>query len=380
MKILVISHTYIAPINREKWKVFAKLYSDFQIKVLIPKIWPANLFTIHSGDLSSDNDQNCEFVALNTFKNGNEVLYGYKFFELIKLLKEFKPDLIHVEQGDSAFSYFQSIFLSKIFCPKAKFTFFTWVNWEEKRSWKYKFFWKFIERFNLFFTNGAFVGNQDAKKILQDKNFKKPIEVLHQLGVNKKFFYPAKHENKSKKKYIGYIGRLIKEKGIFTLIDAFVLIKKKFCNWNLLIVGDGKDKKDFVNYVCKKKLMDRIEFRPPVCHEEVVSIFHQIEIFVLPSYDIEKWREQFGHVLIEAMSCKVPVIGSTGGYIPNVIGDAGLIFEQKNEKKLAKCLNIFMRDEKIRKTFGQKGYSRFELNFSYNIIAKKTFSFWNKLC
>ena len=375
MKVLVISHTYIASINREKWKVFAKQYSNVQLKVLIPKTWNGTLFNLKAGEFSKYNLENCEFIAIDTFKSGNEVLYGYKFRELIKLLRSFKPDIIHVEQGDNAFSYFQVILLSRLFCRNAKFVFFTWVNWKAKFSLKYKLFWGLVEKFNLYFSSGAIVGNDDAGNVLRDKKFRKPIEALLQLGVNRKFFYPAK---KVKKKLIGYVGRLIDEKGIFNLVDAFSLLSKDFSEWKLLFVGEGEAKKRLINYVYENKLMDRIEIRDSVSHERVAAIINDFEIFVLPSYDTVDWKEQFGHVLIEAMACKVALIGSDAGQIPHVIGNAGLVFEQKNVKCLASCLKQLMDNEELRKQLGEKGYKRFEDNYSYEIIAKKTYSFWNK--
>lgn len=396
MKILVVSHTYIAPINREKWKVLAKYFSDVELKVLIPKKWPATLFQIDAGDLSKDNIKNCEFVLINTFKSGNEVLYGYNFISLIKLLREFQPDLIHVEQGDNAFSYFQLILLSKLFCRKAKFVFFTWVNWKNKWSLKYKLFWSFIEKFNLKNSSGAIVGNSDAAIVLREKKFVKPIITLLQLGVNQKYFEPAKNNEEKKEFKIGFIGRFIKEKGIFDLAEAFLSLKKLFPNlvipaiepgssnvknpkWKLFFVGAGKDKKNLIDYIDNNKLGFDVEILDPVSHENVGKLLNSFDIFVLPSYDTSEWREQFGHVLIEAMACCVPVIGSTGGEIPNVIGDAGLIFEQKNIKDLSDKLKLLMENEKLRKEFALKGYDRFKKNFSYEIIAEKTYNFWYEI-
>ena len=380
MRVLVIGHAYISPINREKWQVFSKKYSDIQIKILIPKFWPATLFEIEAGNLSGYNSENCEFVSFKTFKSGNEVLYGYNFFNMINLIKNFNPDLIHVEQGDNAFSYFQAILLAKIFCKKTKFIFFTWVNWEEKRSWKYKLFWKIIEKFNLFFSNGAIVGNSDAKSILRKKGFRPPVEVLLQLGVNKKRFKQIfeKSLEKQDKKYIGFIGRIVREKGIFNLVDAFAMLYKKFRNWNLLFVGDGVNKKELLEYVHKNNLEDRIEFRKSVAHEQVYKILNELDIFVLPSYDTPNWREQFGHVLIEAMFCKIPIIGSDAGEIPNVIKDAGLIFKQKNVNELFICLKKLIEDRDLRQELKQKGYKHFCKNYSYEIIAEKTYNFWKK--
>jgi L-malate glycosyltransferase len=377
MKILVISHTYIASINREKWKIFSKTYSDIQLKVLIPKKWKATLFDIDAGDVSLDTAQNLEFIALDIKSSGNEVLYRYKFRELAKILKNFQPNIIHVEQGDNAFSYFQTILLAKIFCRKAKFTFFTWINWKQKRSLKYKIFWSWIEKFNLFFSDAAIVGNDAARAILQDKNFKKPIKILCQLGVNENFFKPTL--NIKEKKLIGYVGRLVPEKGVFLLVDAFEKLAKIFLNWNLVFVGNGLAEKELQNYVINKKLESRVEFREAVLHEKIGYVLNELEILVLPSYDTSEWMEQFGHILIEAMACKVPVIGSCAGQIPQVIADAGLIFEQKNIFELEQTLKKLIQDDFLRKSLGEQGFIRYKENFSYQIVAENTHSFWCSL-
>ena len=118
-------------------------------------------------------------------------MYGYYPNGLIKKFRNFKPDVIHVEQGDNAFSYFQSIILAKIFCRKARFTFFTWINWKVKRSLKYKVYWSWIEKFNLFISNEVGVGNRAAKEILRVNKFLKPGKVFAWLGVNLNFFKPV---------------------------------------------------------------------------------------------------------------------------------------------------------------------------------------------
>ena len=423
LRVLIVSHTYIAPINRIKWVVLANKYQDAELKVVIPKYWSASFFNINSGDLSEFNIKNCEFISLETRKAGNEVLYSYKFFDLIKILKKFKPDIVHVEQGDNAFCYFQLILLSKILRLKTKFVFFTWVNWQHKWSLKYRFIWSFIEKFNLKNSCGAIVGNCEAEKVLRNKNFLKPVEILPQLGVNEKYFKPvclaehksdgfdfvrsshkatmdyAHHERSprsvhpavpdgvlcevwdpgSNKFKIGFIGRIVKEKGVFDLVKAFSLIDQKDNKWQLVFVGDGKEKENLIKFVKINNLQNSIEFLPAVSHENIGKILNQFDIFVLPSYDIPEWKEQFGHVLIEAMACKIPVIGSTGGNIPNVINDAGLIFKQGDINDLATKLKNLMFDVKLRNYFADKGYERYKNNFSYEFITDKTYFFWKKI-
>ncbi len=377
MKVLVISHTYIAKVNREKWRVLAEQQPDLKIKVIFPKTWNDALFKLQAKNYMKDNLPNCKFVALPAFKTGNEILYGYYPKRFIKLLKTFKPDLIHVEQGANAISYFQTILLSKIFSRKSKLSFFTWINWKPKISFKSKLFFGAIEKFNRFFSDGAIVGNQDAQKILKEKKFKRPIAVLPQLGVNQNVFTPAIKLNE--KKQIGYIGRLEVEKGILHLVDAFAKIKDEFPEWNLMFVGAGSVKNDLYSYVLSKNLEKQVKFKTVVNHDSVVSVLQNLDILVLPSYDTFEWREQFGHILIEAMSCKIPVIGSTGGEISNVIKDAGFVFEQKNIEQLSLKLKTLMNDKELRFLLAEKGWKRVKENFSHEAIAQKTYQFFKSI-
>ncbi|MFA6990583.1 MAG: hypothetical protein WC192_00855, partial [Candidatus Babeliales bacterium] len=70
MRVLVVSHTYITPINRKKWQVFASLYPNVYINVLFPNKWGATLFnhTVES-DFSNFDLPNCKFFSIKTFKS-----------------------------------------------------------------------------------------------------------------------------------------------------------------------------------------------------------------------------------------------------------------------------------------------------------------------
>jgi glycosyltransferase involved in cell wall biosynthesis len=378
MKILVISHTYIAPINRDKWKTFATLYPHDEIKVLFPSQWPTHLFTHEAKNVTQDNMPNCQFIAMSAFKVGNEVLYGYHIKPLYRLIKTFAPDVIQVEQGDNAFSYFQVIMLAKLLRLKAKILFFTWVNWQAHFSLKYRLIWCWIEKINLLASDGAIAGNRDARCVLQKKNFNKPMLVLPQLGVNQQIFTP-KPKHPKKLKCIGYIGRLVEEKGVQLLLEAFVRLEREFLDWHLMIVGRGPMLDKLEQCVIRYNLCSKVHFLPPVLHHEVASLINKLDILVLPSYDTPDWKEQFGHILIEAMACGVSVIGSSAGEIPHVIQDAGLIFEQKNLQSLLASLQTLMQDEELRKLLGEKGIECVAKHYSHQAIANETHAFWHSL-
>jgi len=382
MRVLIISHTYISRINRDKWKILSQYYPNTKLLIVFPKAWPTTLFTHEAIIHQEEQLDNCLFVTLDAFKTGNELLYGYSLKQLYNTIKNFKPDLIHVEQGDAALSYFQANLCCKYLNKKIKSVFFTWINWKPNHSLKYNLLWKPIEKINRRCATGAIAGNQEAQELLRQKGFNKPIMVLPQLGVNTDIFKPAKKLHPASLKsvnYIGFIGRITDEKGVFLLLNAFFKIHQKFPHWNLIFIGKGPALPQLNNFIAQKKLHHRIEFCQPVPHEKVALLLQKMDILVLPSYDTPLWKEQFGHVLIEAMACKIPILGSSAGPIPHVIDQAGLIFEQKNEASLLAQLQTLMQDENSRKQLGELGLTRAHEHYSHKVIADKTYQFWNRL-
>jgi glycosyltransferase involved in cell wall biosynthesis len=108
---------------------------------------------------------------------------------------------------------------------------------------------------------------------------------------------------------------------------------------------------------------------------------------VLPSettYDFQTmtaagWKEQFGHVLIEAMACRVAVIGSDSGEIPNVIGAAGLVFPEGNIEALANRLQQLISAPDTREQLATAGYQRAMQHYTNQALAKDLLNFYHSL-
>lgn len=380
MKVLIISHTYISPVNRTKWLELARQYPEADLTVLIPNQWKTSFFDVDGSSANKDSIKNCRFISLKAYFTGNEQLYFYNPYKLAQLLRTVSPDIIQVEQGLHAISYFQVLFFNKILRINAKCCFFTWVNWQPRFNLKTKILTKILEFFNLAGSTGAIAGNHDAKNILSSLNPTLPILVLPQLGVNTQLFKPARHiPHSSEKKHILYVGRIVEEKGLITLIKAFEKIASQHPLWDLLIIGAGPFEKQLIDYVLSKKLLHRIDFLAPMSHEKVATILPTAEILVLPSIDTPDWREQFGHILIEAMACRTCVVGSDAGEIPRVIADAGITFKQGNAQALYDALNILITQDALRNNFAQKGLDRVLHLYTHRIIAEKTYNFWKLL-
>ena len=103
------------------------------------------------------------------------------------------------------------------------------------------------------------------------------------------------------------------------------------------------------------------------------------DILVLPSYTVPHWREQFGQVVVQAMSCGVPVIGSTHAEIPRVIGDAGLTFEERDVAGLSARLDELAVSVEMRAHFADLGRRRVLENFTNRRIADTTYDIYTQL-
>jgi glycosyltransferase involved in cell wall biosynthesis len=104
-----------------------------------------------------------------------------------------------------------------------------------------------------------------------------------------------------------------------------------------------------------------------------------MDCLVLPSRTTKKWKEQFGRVLIEAMACEVPVIGSDSGEIPNVIGESGLIFKEGDVDDLASKLKLLITNMDLRVELAGKGRQRVLKHFTQEKVAKETYKIYQKM-
>jgi L-malate glycosyltransferase len=387
MKILVASHTYIVDLNCEKLRVLAHLEPDIEVTVIVPKRWRPGGVQNKLIETRAWSDGNFRVVPVSNFSQNNQGLLTFGS-DLITLLQQFKPQIIQVEQGSKSFAYAELITLNRFLRLKAKNIFFTWWN----LPYQSKFPVSVLENYNLNNTDGLIAGNKDAADILRERGYQKAVTVMPQLGVDEQLFSPRHQPElatqlgiKSNEFVVGFVGRFVPEKGILTLIKALTGLKE--LTWKLLLLGRGELKKTIFEEANKAEIQDRLILVESVPHDEVARYINLMNVLVLPSettYQFKTitaagWKEQFGHVLIEAMGCQVPVIGSDSGEIPNVIGDAGLIFDEGNAEALQKCLRQLIEQPEFARQLSQKGYERVMEKYTNKALAKQQLSFYREL-
>lgn len=199
--------------------------------------------------------------------------------------------------------------------------------------------------FSYYFSNALkFLNNQQKKEVF-NKNYKKNIFIFHDF-VPTSYFQNNQIKRNLNPNIILSLGYPFYRKGMDILIKAFNLISPKYPNLTLKIVGHcpggDNERNQYIN-MCEYK--DKIEIQKAVNYNEIVHLFNDSVLFVLASRS-----EGMGRVLIESMACGVPVIGSNVGGIPYVIEDKinGFLFESENFKDLAVKIEAFLSNPQIK--------------------------------
>ena len=246
-------------------------------------------------------------------------------------------------------------------------------------------------------TDGLIAGNQDGIRVLRQRGYHGLATVIPQLGVDEHLFKAesqpalrAKLGLMDEDFVVGYVGRFVMEKGLLTLAKALTdLDQRPGVNrrWKWLLLGKGALRSDLERWAVEQGFQDRLLWVESVPHREVACYINVMDTLILPSettYGLTGltavgWKEQFGHVLIEAMACKVTVIGSDSGEIPHVIGDTGLVFPEGNVAALQDCLVDLMSDRQRCATLGQKGYERAMTHYTNRALAEALRSFCHQV-
>ncbi|HLO47437.1 MAG TPA: hormogonium polysaccharide biosynthesis glycosyltransferase HpsO [Kamptonema sp.] len=395
MRILVVSHTYIVDINREKLKILSNLEPDIEVTVVVPRRWKPGGVQNKIIETQFYQEGSFKVVPVSNFSQNNQGLLTFGT-DLIKLLREFRPHIIQVEQGSKSLAYTELITLNKLLGLQAKNLFFTWWN----LPYQLKFPVSLLESYNLKHTNGIVAGNLDSAEILRERGYKGRIKVMPQLGVNEKLFCPCQgSENgnlslqklrdklniKSTDFVVGFVGRFVEEKGLLTLAKALSELTQ--LPWKWLLVGRGELRSRLTEQANTWGINDRLIWVESVPHEEIYRYINLMNVLVLPSETTNKfktltavgWKEQFGHVLIEAMACQVPVIGSNCGEIPHVIEDTGLVFPEGNVEALRTCLSQVIEVPELAVDLAQRGYERVMYNYTNQALARQLLDFYKEL-
>ncbi len=199
-------------------------------------------------------------------------------------------------------------------------------------------------------------------------------------GINIENFPPDKKISTINKKYklrnkkvVLFSGKLTPQKGVYYLIKAANDIKG-----DIYIIGDGPERKNLEDLVYKLHLQNVhfLGYMGDEKRKELEEFYYRADVFVAPSV----WDEPLGLVILEAMTCKTPVIATRKGGIPLAVknGLNGFLVRPKSTRQIAEACNKLLENDKLRKKMGETARKTVEQRFTWKKITRKYIRIYKK--
>ena len=184
----------------------------------------------------------------------------------------------------------------------------------------------------------------------KDKSFKKDLSIPEDGGV------------------ILFLSRLIKEKGVYDLIESITTVAKEYKNVYFIIAGEGPER-NRMEMICKEKGIEKqVRFTGHVNNKNLLKAYSCADIFVLPTYS-----EAMPMVILEALAAGLPIISTPIGAIPDIIKDGinGFLIEPNSPKQLAEKILFLLHNEETKKRIGEVNIQLAKNEYDVKVILNK---------
>lgn len=175
-----------------------------------------------------------------------------------------------------------------------------------------------------------------------------------------------------------FLSNLMLAKGVFVLLDALEILKKRQLAFHCTFIGGESDISEelFQAKVMELGLSDYVQYAGKKYGEEKHNAFSSADIFVLPTLN-----ETFGLVNLEAMQYSLPVISTLEGGIPDVVkdGETGFLVDKNDRQDLADKLEMLIKNPELRIQMGQLGRKHYEEYFTLEIFEQRFLEIINKI-
>lgn len=270
-------------------------------------------------------------------------------------IQDFKPDIIDLWEEPWGLVSAQAACLRGRYSEQTRIVCETEQNIDKRLPPPFEQF----RSYTLARTDFAIGRSDEAVAVLRNKGYSGPATSIPN-AVDAEVFRPmnkaaCRRELSLTGFIVGYVGRLVPEKGIEDLVDAVASCPGDV---SLLIAGEGPLREALAQRMAAAGRASQLRFLGAVAPEKLPTLMNAIDVLALPSRTTPRWKEQFGRVLIEANACGTPVIGSNSGAIPQVVGAGGLIVCERSPAELARAIRTFADNPGTCREMGEAGRNR----------------------
>jgi glycosyltransferase involved in cell wall biosynthesis len=349
VRALVVSHFYADPTQRQKLKELAGL--GWSVTLALP------------GGIA-DMDGSIRIAPVPASGSASEP-GGQRWSRRVlrRILTDVRPDIVHIEEEPGSQAADIAVReASRLGIPAILFS---WQSLPAKR--------RFLEarryQRTLAGASGLIGGNRLAQALLAEAAPSTPSLSLPQTGV----VPPASSSERKTgpSLAIAYVGRLTPERGPDRLLRA---CGQLLGPWTLVVAGTGPEQEALEDLAQKLGLAARTRWLGALSKGQIAALWAEVDCLVVPSRSTPEWVERSSPVVLDAMAHGVAVVASTEGALPELVGEAGLLFH--TEEELLISLQELLTGPERRLALGQAGRKRVLDRFVDAAIARSLEAFW----
>lgn len=374
MKVTIIGHAYSASYNRKDKLVRMAKHPDVDsLQLIVPRTWYDKPLEMDRSYHQESFDGAYRIDPVGAMFTSSQPKYVFNPVQLFSAIHSFNPDVLYIEQEPHDLVSAQ-IALMNMTLFRKPIVMFTWENTDRSFSLPRQI----LRTQTIQNMSGFVAGNSEAVELL-GRTSNKPMTVIPQFGVDVERFKPMNVDglkiefNLDNAFVLGFVGRYTKDKGIHTLIDACKKVRTLDHQEVILVCVSSMSPPEWI-LQAQEECGDSLRLLSNIDHHDFPKYMNVFDALVLPSETTSDWKEQFGRVVIEAAACGIPTIGSSSGAIPEVIGENGIIFKEKDVDDLSRVISAVLSkqaslpsSEAIRNSTVQ--------NYSHDVIVNKLISF-----
>ena len=211
------------------------------------------------------------------------------------------------------------------------------------------------------------VSHDSAREI--NRAFGTPLEMQSVVynGLDSEIFRPMPEVKKIKNSII-FVGNVEdRKKGVSYMLRAISLTRNRV---HLYIVDGGAPNRRFVpHWIDKFGINDRVTFMGKISNEKLVELYNRSEMALSPSL-----YEGFGFPAAEAMACELPVIASTAGALPEVVGEhmkTAMVVPPRDPQAIADAIDFLVENPEKRRAIGKAARKRVLETFTWENAARE---------
>lgn len=363
LRVLSIAHTAVErAAGRLRYHPFAHR-PDCDVHLIVPRRWQQFGRTIDA-DPADDPGITVHVMPIWFPKAGPMHWYLHVYPGLGSKIRDLQPDVIHLWEEPWSFVALQAALLRKDAALVLE------VDQNILKRLPPPF--ETIRRHVLKATDHILSRSPDATAVVRARGYAGPVTEIG-YGVDRATFSPRPKAARPPGLSLGYVGRLVVEKGLDDALDAMATTAPDV---TLAVMGEGPYEQSLQDRARTLGIEKRVSIRGWGTPEDVADFIRSLDVLVLLTRTTPAVKEQFGRVIIEAQSCGVPVIGSACGAIPAVTADGGWIVPESDPAALATLIEKLRADPSLIVSASAAAIRNVEARFTYEAVADQLASAW----